>query len=322
MNNINLKIGDLIFAFLLLVVLVGWMPQENKASKDDFPVLKGPYLGQKPPGCTAILFADGILDKDNNSFNTAFSPDGKEVFFTYIDIKSKADYQYIIKFSLCKNNIWQKPETAFFSGKYDDADVTFSPDGNMVFFCSDRPHPKSADMDIWYIKKGVAGWSNPIYAGTEVNTIHNEVHAALTKKNNLFFASNRPGGIGDKDLYAARYKKGKFTQVKNLGPNINSKYLDSDCFVDPDEAYLLFDSLRQNGFGKVDIYVSFKTEQNTWSKAINLGKNVNTKGNDSAPIVSPDGKYLFFFRFRKDQDCGLYWISTEVIHKLKNKTFL
>jgi len=50
MYNINLKLGIGIFVFFKLVFLVGRLPQDNKSSKDNFPVLKEPYLGQKPPG--------------------------------------------------------------------------------------------------------------------------------------------------------------------------------------------------------------------------------------------------------------------------------
>ncbi len=53
------------------------------AQQKDFPVLKGPYLGQKPPGKTPELFAPDIISVDENFEHSAavFSPDGKEVFW-------------------------------------------------------------------------------------------------------------------------------------------------------------------------------------------------------------------------------------------------
>jgi predicted alpha/beta superfamily hydrolase len=286
---------------------------------DISPQFKGKYLGQKPPGPLAIKFNKGMLIGDKNSFNVSFSPDMKELFFSHYKGTPECPHpEYEICYFRQVGGIWYGPEIAFFSGKYSDVDVTFSPDGKKLFFTSDRPHPKSADMDIYYLEKKEKRWSQPIYAGTEVNTIHNEVHAVLSSKGNLFFASNRPGGFGDKDLYRAEWIGGKFTNVTNLGPEVNSAYLDSDCFIVQDESYIVFDSIRPEDGGQPQIYVSFQTGDNQWTKAVNIGEMVNTKDGSSAPTLSPDGKYLFFKR-RRGKDRGIHWISTEIIANLKKE---
>ncbi len=283
------------------------------------PEFKGKYLGQKPPGVTAIKFNKGVLVGDKHSFNVSFSPDGKELFFSYYKGTPERPHpEYEIRYFKQVNDVWHGPEVAFFSGKYSDVDVTFSPDGKRLFFTSDRPHSKSADMDIYYLVKKENEWSQPIYAGTEINTAHNEVHAVPSEKGNLFFASNRPGGFGDKDLYRAQWVDGKFTNVTNLGPEVNSKYLDSDCFVAQDESYIVFDTIRPEDGGQPQIYVSFQTGDNTWTKAVSIGEMVNTKEGSSAPTLSPDGKFLFFKR-RLGEDRGIHWISTEIIKNLKKK---
>jgi hypothetical protein len=173
-------------------------------------------------------------------------------------------------------------------------------------------------MDIYYLEKRNGEWSDPVHAGTEVNTVHNEVHAVLSEKGNLFFASNRPGGFGDKDLYRAEWVDGKFTHVTNLGPEVNSEYLDSDCFVASDESYIVFDTMRPENGEQPYIYVSFQTGDNRWSKAVSVGGAVNTPEGSSAPTLSPDGKYLFFKR-RTGDDRGIHWISTDFIESLKKK---
>ncbi len=288
---------------------------------DNAPKFKGKYLGQKPPRLKAVKFNEGVLFGDKNSFNVSFSPDGKELFFShYKGTPERPHPEYEVRYFRQVDGVWYGPEIAFFSGKYSDVDVTFSPDGKKLFFTSDRPHPKSADMDIYYLEKKENEWSQPIYAGTEVNTVHNEVHAVLSAKGTLFFASNRPGGFGDKDLYRAEWIEGKFTNVTNLGPEVNSEYLDSDCFVAQDESYIVFDTIRPEDGGQPQIYVSFQTGDNTWTKAVSLGETVNTKEGSSAPTLSPDGKYLFFKR-RQGKDRGIHWISTEIIEDLK-KTIL
>jgi Tol biopolymer transport system component len=289
------------------------------SQSDNATKFKGRYLGQKPPGLKAVKFNGGVLIGDKNSFNVSFSPDMKELFFShYRGTPERPHPEYEVRYFKQVDGVWYGPEMAFFSGKYSDVDVTFSPDGKKLFFTSDRPHPKSADMDIYYLEKKENEWSQPIYAGTEVNTVHNEVHAVLSAKGNLFFASNRPGGFGDKDIYRAEWVEGKFTNVKNLGPKVNSAFLDSDCFVSQDESYIVFDTIRPEDGGQPQIYVSYQTGDNQWTKAVNVGEMVNTKEGSSAPTLSPDGKYLFFKR-RRGKDRGIHWISTAIIENLKKK---
>jgi len=62
-----------------------------------------------------------------------------------------------------------------------------------------------------------------------------------------------------------------------------------------------------------DLYVSFKEQDSTWAKPINLGDAVNTNVNEKSPSITPDGKYLFFGRDEEDGYANIYWVSTEVI---------
>jgi Tol biopolymer transport system component len=307
--------------FFTIIVMFGACNHANTllCQSEAVPQFKGRYLGQEPPGRTASKFNEGVLVGDKRSFNVSFSPDGNELFFSYNKATPERRHPtYEIKRFERAGDVWHGPETAFFSGTHSDVDVTFSPDGNKLFFSSDRPHPVSGDMDIYYLEREDNGWSQPIYAGTEVNTIHNEVFAVLSEKGNLFFASTRPGGFGSKDIYKAELINGKFTNVTNLGPEVNSEYLDSDCFIAADESYIVFDTIRPEDGGEPQIYVSFQTAPDQWTKAVNLGNAVNTKEGTSAPTLSPDGKYLFFKR-RQGEHRGIYWISTEIIEDLKNK---
>jgi Tol biopolymer transport system component len=60
-----------------------WKPfgRTMHACQDDFPILKGPYLGQKPPGMTPEIFAPGIVSTGLDELNSVFSPDGDEFYF-------------------------------------------------------------------------------------------------------------------------------------------------------------------------------------------------------------------------------------------------
>ena len=49
--------------------------------QDEFPVLEGPYLGQKPPGQIPEAFAPGIVTTEHYEYSGVFTPDLKEFYF-------------------------------------------------------------------------------------------------------------------------------------------------------------------------------------------------------------------------------------------------
>ena len=71
----------------------------------------------------------------------------------------------------------------------------------------------------------------------------------------LYFSSNRPGGFGGLDIYrATKDSKGEWTNVKNLGPNINTDMDDDGPFIDYDGVTLYFSSKGRKGMGGFDVF--------------------------------------------------------------------
>ena len=222
------------------------------------------------------IFASGVISTPDNELNAAFSPDGK----------------------------WSVPEVAGFSGQYSDFDPYFSADGKKLFFISNRPlqgtAPK-ADYDIWFVEKTKTGWSAPKNLGAPVNTEADEFFPAPAADGTLYFSAVREGGKGRFDIYRARLAGNKYGEPENLG-EMNSANSEADCYVAPDQSYLIFASYgRADGFGDGDLYVSFNQNER-WTKAVNLGAAINSPAREYAPIASPDGKYLFFTSERGFQD--------------------
>ena len=81
---------------------------------------------------------------------------------------------------------------------------------------------------------------------------------------------------------------------ERLGPNVNTKYWEGSCSLAPTGKTLYFSSERPGGFGGRDIYSSQIGKDGSWGPAHNLGGNINTKLNDDAPFIHPDGITLFF----------------------------
>jgi len=105
-----------------------------------------------------------------------------------------------------------------------------------------------------------------------------------------------PQGWG---IVRSRFVDGKYQEYESLGPNVNFPHNDPhpnhSPTVDPDERFVIFVSRRPGGFGREDLYISYRQRDDTWGPAINLGPKINTIGNGSSwPQLSPDGKYLFF----------------------------
>jgi hypothetical protein len=123
----------------------------------------------------------------------------------------------------------------------------------------------------------------------------------------------------------SRIKDGKRETPKLLGEEINVGKWTAHPNIAPDESYLIWDSEREGGYGDSDIYVSFRQSDGLWGKATNLGDKVNTAGADFSSWITPDGKYLFFWRSEektradgsKYKESGKYWVSTQVIENLR-----
>ncbi|MBN1363231.1 MAG: PD40 domain-containing protein [Syntrophaceae bacterium] len=99
-----------------------------------------------------------------------------------------------------------------------------------------------------------------------------------------------------------------------LPPTINAPgdNLNWTPFIAPDESCLIFCS---NG----DLYICFRKPDGSWTDRVNLGEPINSKERERFPVVSPDGKYLFFTRWTPDHDEDVFWVSAGIIGKLKAK---
>lgn len=290
----------------------------NTKDQLDFPVLKGPYLGQKPPGMTPEIFAPGIISTEKYELNSVFSLQGDEFYYvistTTPEEKSKGIYFYVVMYSKQVNGVWTKPRMAPFSGEYMTVDIAFSPDGNRLYFCSDRPSiwDSSSGLDIWYVERVDDCWSELVHLCIPVNSPEGETQPTFTNDGTLYFPSARTGSKGGVDLYYAKYENSKYIQPVNLGDAINTQYKEGNSFVAPDESYLLFArwGMPDSIDGGKGFYISFKKKDGSWTQAINVKPTINTNG--SLAALSPDGKYLFY-----SQGGDIYWVDAKIIEELK-----
>ena len=300
MKQKTIFIGILVLSILIF---------SNFARQGDFPILKGPYLGQKPPGMTPEIFAPGIISTEEKyELNSEFSPDGNEFYFelstTTPEEKKRGVYFYIIMVSKRINGVWTKPEMAPFSGKYATMDHYFSPDGKRLYFTSDRPNNWDATPknNIWYVERTDRGWSDPVFLGPPIYSPEiRQGQVAIAANGTMYFRR------GD-DLYSSKYIDEKFTEPIPLPEAINSPYAESKPYITPNESFLLFVryGMPESIDGGKGLYISFKREDGSWTQA----QNTNIPG--SLPKFTPDGKYFFF-----SKGGDIYWVDAKIIEELK-----
>ncbi len=311
-NDASLRAG---FGFWL--TLLAALALSAPAQGEELIGVEGPYLGQKPPKDTAVVFAPGIVSTDASELNAVFSPDGTELIFT----RPLKGIRYRMMYMHSIDGKWTRPVEAPFAEGLNAVDPSYSPDGSTVFWCGTTAENVGEDMDIWYSERTGNGWTKAARAEPLINSEAEEVYPILTRSNTFYFISSREGGFGDKDVYSARYAGGRFSDVKNLGESINTEALDSDTFVAPDESFMVISSLRKGGRGSGDLWVSFREKDGGWTNAVNIGPRVNTADMELTPMVSPDGKYLFFTRCGETINgrCDLFWIRTGFLEDLREK---
>jgi len=128
----------------------------------------------------------------------------------------------------------------------------FTPDGNALFFASDRPGGFGG-YDIYISYRDGEQWTTPINLGPVINTQGNEL-SPFFDGTDLYFASDWHYGFGGLDIFKAEQGDGEWRKVSNVGQPINSPYDDFDMVFDNFENRGYFTSNRPSGRGAEDIY--------------------------------------------------------------------
>lgn len=284
-----------IAAALLLPILT---ISSKSYSQDELPVLKGPYLGQKPPGLIPEAFAPGIVTTEHYEFSGVFTPDLKE--FYLIRGGGKYEKPTFIVFQN-KNDRWHESVISPWAGQ-----PFIAPDGKTMY------------LGRRYMERAEAGWSEVKSLGAPFNDMP-IMRLTASAKGTYFFDEFKPDFTGS--IRYSRLVNGKREEPKLLGKEINSGK-SFHPFIAPDESYIIFDGKREDGYGDSDIYISFRAKDGSWGTPINLGDKINTEAWEASASVTPDGKYLFFNRnMSKDnhENVDIFWVDAQFIETLRPK---
>ncbi len=185
--------------------------------------------------------------------------------------------------------------------RFNDSNIALSPNGNILFIYKDGV----GDGDIFSSNRQPDGtWSKPVPLPGAINSSFYESSITITKdESTIYFASERPGGLGGLDIYSCtKDKKGAWTVVKNLGPGINTEYDEEAPFIDYDGKTLYFSSKGRKGMGGYDLFKAtlLNAEKKEWTEPENLGYPINTPDDEVFIVATGTPNKFYYSSVRAD----------------------
>lgn len=183
---------------------------------------------------------------------------------------------------------------------YDEYAAVVDASESMLIFTSRRPTCTGGllDFDDKYFedifvsqKEEDGSWGKPVGIGQRINTEGHEATIGLSADGQELYIYR--DDFGDGNIYVCKMKGSSWSEPELLNDNINSAFRETHATVSADGQTLYFTSDR-SGEGKMDIFRSRRLPTGEWAVAENLGEVVNTKYDEEAPFIHPDGKTLFF----------------------------
>ncbi|MES2513553.1 MAG: hypothetical protein V4580_05385 [Bacteroidota bacterium] len=223
---------------------------------------------------------------------------GKQILPNRVDEKNGIYFEDIMISHKNERNNWTEPiPITSINTNGHDAVVHISHDGQKLFIYR---NVGVGSGDIFMSKLDGANWTIPEKVkGINSNFWEGSVCLSPDEKI-IYFSSERQGGFGGRDIYFAQLMPdGSWGNVKNLGPEINTKDDEDAPFIHSDGKTLFFASTGYNTMGGYDIFRS-ELKQAKWSVPYNVGKPVNTKQDDKFYVVSSDGERGYYSSEKKD----------------------
>jgi hypothetical protein len=209
-----------------------------------------------------------------SDYNPVVSGDQKVIVYSqYWDTYDKILITRLI------DNRWTVPEDI--SPQIETEGVCYTSaisfDGNELYLvCHDE---KNYDLYVSVYENGK--WSRIKELQGKINSRYRESSVCVSSDGNtLYFASDRPGGIGGFDIYKAEKEGDEWVNIENLGKSVNTRVNEEAPYISSDGTVLYFSSNGHESVGNMDIMYSELDEGLTWLSPINIGVPVNTTNDD------------------------------------------
>ena len=223
------------------------------------------------------------------------------------DLNDVTAEQYI---DMCKNGqeLIRKPVSVTFenlgptvNSPAPDYNPMIAPDESMLLFCSKRTsnvgglldYDGYMTTDIYQVFPKGGTWTKAKNLGANFNSELVEDNISLSPDGNcLVYYIDNYEGVDD---IVISTRKGKvFPKGENPGSNINTKAVEGAGCLNATHDVLIFSSDQSGSIGRKDLWTSRKLPDGSWSTPVNLGRDINSYQDEDNPVLSSDGKALYF----------------------------
>lgn len=186
----------------------------------------------------------------------------------------------------------------------------FSPDGNALFFASDRPGGYGG-FDIYVSYRAGNSWAAPQNLGETINSLGNEI-TPFYDGLSMYFASDFHKGFGGFDIFRAEESNGRWSTLFHGGTGLNSSFDDYGFVFDALYSIGYFVSNREGGKGLEDIYRVEKETDNVVIKVMDEATGTPIEGAIIDFIECEEGAYstnengVFNFQMLEELNCNVY----------------
>jgi outer membrane protein OmpA-like peptidoglycan-associated protein len=187
---------------------------------------------------------------------------------------------------------------------YADYAPVVNSEETMILFTSRRDNTTGGDLDAYekyfediYYSLNIDGkWTKAInydstskYMNSEINTNdHDAVITFAADETQLYI-------YREEDVWISKLVDGQWTVPMRDDSRVNSeKGFEPSVFITDDQQTMFVVSELPSGFGGRDIYMTKRDANGKWKQLTSLGKVINTKFDEDAPFLTPDGNTLYF----------------------------
>lgn len=324
---------------VLLAVLAGLWHAPAAA----WPVVSGPYFGQKPPGMRAEMFAPGIVSSEHHDDGPpAFSADGRECFWRVIGQRDSTNtIPGIMFWSREENGRWTEPRLASFSNPHGAGIPCLQPDGRRLYFRSrtaERPHSGDRHETEWqpsFVDRTPSGWSEPRPLSPPIGNRRLTFFSVGADGSLLCVLEDSTTTPAGTAVYRIRRDGAGFATPEPMGvvPTGAEQIVAMPTFS-PDGRTFIFTARSEKG---LSLKVSFCQPGGSWTAPQPLGDDINAPPQTKFAGFSPDGRYLFVVSNRESPNanpaklwksdafggpqreplCDVYWVDAKAVEALR-----
>ena len=223
------------------------------------------------------------IDSWYYQYSPYFDQNANKLFFTVREGGNLFDDENIVTASLSNNNFTDFKPYITLNSENNEGTPSFSDDGKFMVFTSCEMDFKNNSCDIYYSQMKDNLWSKPRKFDDNVNSAFWDSQPFMYD-GTLYFVSNRPGGVGGRDIYYSVIKEdGSFSKALNFS-EVNTKHEEVSPVVN--DANFYFSSNRDNSYGGYDIYL---LDNNL---ILNLGSSVNSYLDETSIFLWGDNLLL------------------------------